>query len=549
MKRTNAPPIPEGLRIELNGEQEWKDVMQVFEDARWLWLSGLKPHEKQTCSFKAIETTKDERITINASVPITTELTAAQFLQQYQGTIEYEVGDWVVLLRNQCGDPAGTITQITKVIGTSVDVKNVTRQHLSVEHVWSATTDSIRPATPEEIASVTKVEPVAVNKPELYIWDGDVLPDEYWVENPWVGTPGTEFVQLFKKMDSTTSLSGYGTWYYVKNNKYYRTQEKEPDTELPIVPYELWKQILTTPDNQVVQPAVKERMFKKGDRVKVIRGTNKGKLAIISDEGSGGLYWVKLETGETDALFSGENGTGVDIIHYTEEPASRKWKVGDRYCNPEDLECGKNEQANLVGWYIRQLSKDNYKVETADGEDKMKRYSYTAKKIDDYVNRRIWVPYVEKKESTVKKNTVPIGWRPGDSWRHKNNDCGLSISVHPKDDDFNSYFVDFGENGTNWLTVKEINEFVREGLWIINPSQKGRQEEKQEQKEEKQSQTIINKQSKTKQNENIKEGISISTEQCIISKRDYNPKFSAYLPADSTRVTAGPRRKGTTVRG
>ena len=546
MKRTNAPPIPEGLRIELNGEQEWKDVMQVFEDARWLWLSGLKPHEKQTCSFKAIETTKDERITINASVPITTELTAAQFLQQYQGTIEYEVGDWVVLLRNQCGDPAGTITQITKVIGTSVDVKNVTRQPLSVEHVWSATTDSIRPATPEEIASVTKVEPVAVNKPELYIWDGDVLPDEYWVENP--DKISCEIAQYLKMLKGGGCWKGDGNWYKITPEEVIPTEKKQED-DLPIVPYKLWKQILTTPDNQVEQPAVKERMFKKGDRVKVVKGIYEGCLGVV-DEGGDALYYVNLDSGDNRViLFSGEGGTGVEFVHYTEEPAGRKWKVGDRYCNPENLECGKNEQANLVGWYIRQLSKDNYKVETADGEDKMKRYSYTAKKIDDYVNRRIWVPYVEKKESTVKKNTVPIGWRPGDSWRHKNNDCGLSISVHPKDGDSNMYFIDYGENGTGWVTVKEINEFVREGLWIINPSQKGRQEEKQEQKEEKQSQTIINKQSKTKQNENIKEGISISTEQCIISKRDYEPKFSAYLPADSTRVTAGPRRKGTTVRG
>jgi hypothetical protein len=72
---------------------------------------------------------------------------------------------------------------------------------------------------------------------------------------------------------------------------------------------------------------------------------------------------------------------------------------------------------------------------------------------------------------------IPVGWKPGDSWRHKNEDCGLSISVHPKDDDFNSYFVDFGETGTSWLTVNKINEFVAEGFWIINPEQKSKQKE------------------------------------------------------------------------
>jgi hypothetical protein len=286
-------------------------------------------------------------------------------------------------------------------------------------------------------------------------------------------------------MKEGNNICGAHGWYHIKNNEYETSEEEKPDTDLPIVPYELWKQNVTTPDNQV------------------------------------------------------------------EQPAGRTWKVGDRYCNPvgtyKDIDV-----PNTEGWYIRQLSKDTYKMETVDGEDKMSRYSYTAKKIDDYVNRRIWVPYVKKKESTVKENTVPIGWRPGDSWRHKNNDCGLSISVHPKDGDSNMYFINYGENGTAWVEVKVINEFVREGLWIINPSQKGRQEEKQEQKEEKQSQTIINKQSKTKQNENIKEGISISTEQCIVISSNYiNSKTSnaTYVPGDEERITKGQRRQGFTVRG
>jgi hypothetical protein len=283
MKRTNAPPIPEGLRIELNGEQEWTAVMQVFEKQGWRWLSGVKPHEKQTCAYKTIETTKYKRITINASVP--TKLTAAQFLQQYQGTIEYEVGDWVVLLKDQSGDPEGTITQIIEVVGSSVDVKNITKPETRCK-AWSATICSIRPATPEEIASVTKVEPVAVKKPEPYIWDGDVLPDEYWVENPWPNEGNTEFVELFDTMRVGNGITGVHRWYHVKNSKRIDSHNySNANTELPIVPYELWKQILTTPDNQVKQPA--GRKWKVGDTFSY---KNNGKKYTILKEENDKVY-------------------------------------------------------------------------------------------------------------------------------------------------------------------------------------------------------------------------------------------------------------------
>ena len=143
---------------------------------------------------------------------------------------------------------------------------------------------------------------------------------------------------------------------------------------------------------------------------------------------------------------------------------------------------------------------------------------------------------------------IPVGWKPGDSWRHRDIECGLSISVHPKDDDFNSYFVDYGENGTAWVTVKEINHAVATGVWIINPEQKSKEKEKEE------SQTIIiSKQSntKTKQDENIKEssiGISI-TEQCFITSGSYKFSKAAYIPGDEERITKGQRRQGSTVRG
>lgn len=74
---------------------------------------------------------------------------------------------------------------------------------------------------------------------------------------------------------------------------------------------------------------------------------------------------------------------------------------------------------------------------------------------------------------------IPVGWKPGDKWRHKDNSCGAYITTRLKHDDFNSYFIDYGEYGTGWVSVKQINDFVKNGLWVINPEQKGRQEEKQ----------------------------------------------------------------------
>jgi hypothetical protein len=103
-------------------------------------------------------------------------------------------------------------------------------------------------------------------------------------------------------------------------------------------------------------------------------------------------------------------------------------------------------------------------METVDGEDKMSRYSYTAKQIDNYIKKGDWVPYSENKE-------------------------------------------------------KEDN-------------------------------TIISKQTKTKQNE---KGNSISiTEQCIVISSNYiNYKTSnaTYVPGDEERITKGQRRQGFTVRG
>lgn len=242
------------------------------------------------------------------------------------------------------------------------------------------------------------------------------------------------------------------------------------------------------------------------DEISKAKGSTTSKVRVDKTNAVIGLKVVRGKDWDYSLQDGGEGNVGVITeypLYYPKDPGSDwtyvVWVNGDGYC---------------------------YRI----GEEG---------KYDLYVHEE---QVVSRTSRPVKpKYDTPIGWKPGDSWRHRDGSCGLSISVFSKADNPNEFFVDFGEYGTAWTTVEKINEFVAEGTWIINPEEKSKKQE---------SQTIINsKQSKTKQNENIKEGISISTEQCIISKRGYKPKSSAYLPADSARVTAGSRRKGTAVRG
>ena len=123
----------------------------------------------------------------------------------------------------------------------------------------------------------------------------------------------------------------------------------------------------------------------------------------------------------------------------------------------------------------------------------------------------------------------PIGWTPGCSWRHKDDDCGLSISVHPNYAG-DEYFVDYGEHGTNWVSIYDINRFFETGEWVVVKDQETKQ-------------SIINKQSKTNENAKDKE-ISIGRDTS-----NSNPGIAAYLSGDQERITTGQRRKGSAVRG
>lgn len=123
----------------------------------------------------------------------------------------------------------------------------------------------------------------------------------------------------------------------------------------------------------------------------------------------------------------------------------------------------------------------------------------------------------------------PIGWTPGCSWRHKEDTCGSSISVHANYAG-DEYFVDYGEHGTNWVSIYDINRFFETGHWVVVKDQETKQ-------------SIINKQSKTNENAKDKE-ISIGRDTS-----NSKPGIAAYLSGDQERITTGQRRKGSAVRG
>lgn len=104
-----------------------------------------------------------------------------------------------------------------------------------------------------------------------------------------------------------------------------------------------------------------------------------------------------------------------------------------------------------------------------------------ARQISKYNNATDWsvwykgeeVPYSHNIYDIVRpatKEEIPvqsIGWKPGDRWRHRDAKGGKSIGQIGSD---GMVDIDWGEfNSNNRLTVKQINELVESGRWIINP--------------------------------------------------------------------------------
>jgi len=358
------------------------------------------------------------------------------------------------------------------------------------------------------------------------------------------------------------SIDAY--YEFTKDGQWHINGSKVQDVEE--VSYDDWKQAIETHIRKVGD-------FKVGDLVYITKGyfdLKEGDVRAL--DGFDGIHWwiktkeyprIFLDIGENfrhatkEELPASASASNIMVTKYNavvglEVVRGRDWDYGNQdHVNGKQVvgvivhETGYFPSNKNSGWVRVQWKggrKDSYEIgDGLDNEDaKYDLYVYQGS--TELVNSTCFD--VKGKDPLQ----IPVGWKPGDSWRHRDGTCGLSISVHPKDNDFNRYFVDFGEQGTAWATVNQINEFVADGLWIINPEQKSKQKEKEE------SQTIIiSKQTntKTEQDENIKEssiGISI-TEQCFITSGSYKFSKATYVPGDEERITKGQRRQGSTVRG
>lgn len=132
---------------------------------------------------------------------------------------------------------------------------------------------------------------------EPYIWDGDVLPDEYWIENSqWPKEATTEWQQLAQKAGKLP-MRGCNKWYKISRNSHVNCWDREPNDGCPVVPYHLWKAILngeTAKEPVQVANTPQQESYKVGDEVVCID------ITTDYDDGNGAASWRKgtLNIGE-----------------------------------------------------------------------------------------------------------------------------------------------------------------------------------------------------------------------------------------------------------
>lgn len=80
---------------------------------------------------------------------------AAKYWEEVEKKPVYKTGEWVVIVEHQNGDPVGTVTQIVRINGDTLVVKNMDTKY-SVVKTWEADSAKVRPATPQEIEEATR---------------------------------------------------------------------------------------------------------------------------------------------------------------------------------------------------------------------------------------------------------------------------------------------------------------------------------------------------------------------------------------------------------
>jgi len=227
---------------------------------------------------------------------------------QSSGKESYSVGDWIVIIHGGAGGWVGDVVQIREV--QKHDVKGGWRYKTDKYTLSSSypIETRIRKATAAEIATVVKDE-----------WCvGDKLPVD------WLNSVDTYGALRGAKMISST---------YSGNRKINKVEEGwgrisdacncwlKPKSNYPTYP--------DTTVEKKAEPVVPERMYKVGDRVKIIKddtGKLLGQCGTVYEVGTMGLYWVNMDSGDNEILFSGEAGTSKQLELYT-EPVPEKWSI------------------------------------------------------------------------------------------------------------------------------------------------------------------------------------------------------------------------------
>jgi hypothetical protein len=296
------------------------------------------------------------------------------------------------------------------------------------------------------------------------------------------------------------SIDAY--YEFTKDGQWHINGSKVQDVEE--VTYEDWKEAIETHIRRVGD-------FKVGDLVYITKGyfdLKKGDVPAL--EGFDGTHWW-IKTKEYPKIFLDKD-------------------ENFRHATPEEIAASASVSPSNI-----MVTKDNAVVglEVVRGRD----WDYGDQ---DHFEGKPSVGTIAMEYGYFPSNKnsgwVKVKWKGGSTDSYE-------IGTDLDDDEKYDLYVYQGSTEP----VKEPAKEPVKSTWFAEQKQ-----EKEEQKEESQT-IIISKQTntKTEQNENIKEssiGISI-TEQCFITSGSYKFSKAAYIPGDEERITKRQRRQGSAVRG
>lgn len=222
MKRITEP-IPEGLKVKLSTEQEWKDVLQILEDDGWRWYNIQKPTELLSKYSKGDRKgiCTDESKEIGLWDGTGDYISAQSFINTYSEKLLYKVGDVVVV--EKIGEDwdnkssIGKTTKITKIGSCGSILLDNNKYRINYRPEW------LRPATEEEIKVYQQSQKPVDNRTKLSfrtedgydLYEGDEV---HWIMNTKVPPKPWVYQQV----------NGVGEWslqYIEKDNRVFHSKE------------------------------------------------------------------------------------------------------------------------------------------------------------------------------------------------------------------------------------------------------------------------------------------------------------------------------------